>query len=105
MFVHCDLVNGLFMFCLKTLPDLRRCKLRNFRHAVFLRKVKFEIITFLEAYAVFPPTPPLAGMNACTKVAEEYCWVITQVAGKSCCSRVSGSVMGFAFQLDCFVYR
>jgi len=32
-------------------------------------------------------------------VAEEYCWVITQVSGQSCCGRSDSSVLVFGFQL------
>ena len=36
-----------------------------------------------------------------TKVAEEYCWVITHVAGRSCCCRSGSSALEFGFHLDC----
>jgi hypothetical protein len=39
-----------------------------------------------------------------TKVAEEYCWAITQAAVKSCCSRLVASVLEFGFELDSLVY-
>ena len=34
-----------------------------------------------------------------TKVAEEYCWAITQAAGRSCCGRSGSSVLGCGFNL------
>jgi len=34
------------------------------------------------------------------KVTEEYCWVITQATGRSCCDRSGSSVLKFGFQLD-----
>jgi len=37
-------------------------------------------------------------------VAEEYCWAITQAAGRSCGGRSDSSVLGFGFQLDSLVY-
>ena len=33
------------------------------------------------------------------KVAEEYCWAITQAMGRSCCGRSGSSVLDFTFQL------
>ena len=36
-------------------------------------------------------------------VAEEYCWAITQAAGRSCCGRSGSSVLEFGYQLDCLV--
>jgi hypothetical protein len=33
-------------------------------------------------------------------VAEEYCWAITQAAGRSCCGRSGYRVLEFGFQLD-----
>ena len=38
-----------------------------------------------------------------TKVAEEFCWAITQAAGRSCCSRSGSCVLEFGFQLDSLV--
>jgi len=37
-------------------------------------------------------------------MAEEYCWVITQTAGCSCCGRSGSSVLGFGFQLDTLLH-
>jgi len=37
-------------------------------------------------------------------VAEEYCWALTQAAGRSCCSRSGVRVLGFGLQLDAYVY-
>jgi hypothetical protein len=37
-------------------------------------------------------------------VAEEYCWAITQAAGRSCCGRSGSSMLEFGFQLDTQVY-
>ena len=34
-------------------------------------------------------------------MTEEYCWAITQAAGRSCCGRSGSSVLEFGFQLDC----
>jgi hypothetical protein len=39
-----------------------------------------------------------------TKVAEEYCWAITQSAARSWCGRSGSSVLDFGFQLNCLVY-
>ena len=39
-----------------------------------------------------------------TKVAEEYCWAITQTVGRSCCGRSGSGVLDFEFQLDSVVY-
>jgi hypothetical protein len=38
------------------------------------------------------------------KVAEEYCWAITQAAGLSCCGRSGSRVLAIGFQLACHVY-
>ena len=37
-------------------------------------------------------------------MAEEYCWAITQAAGRSCGGRSDSSVLGVGFQLDSLVY-
>jgi hypothetical protein len=39
-----------------------------------------------------------------TKVAEEYCWAITQAEGRSCYGRSGFSVLEFGFQMDSLVY-
>ena len=39
-----------------------------------------------------------------TKMAEEYCWAITQVAGLLCCGRSGPSDMKFGLQLDLCIY-
>jgi hypothetical protein len=38
-----------------------------------------------------------------TKVAEEYCWAITQTVGRSSCCRSGPGVLEFEFQLDSLV--
>jgi len=38
------------------------------------------------------------------KVAEEYCWVITQAAGRSCCCRLCSCVLDVRFHFDCLAY-
>jgi hypothetical protein len=38
------------------------------------------------------------------KVAEEYCWVITQAAGRSCCGRLHSCVLEVGFHFDCLAY-
>jgi len=38
------------------------------------------------------------------KLVEEYCRVITHVAGWSCCARSGSYMLGFGFQLACLVY-
>ena len=38
-----------------------------------------------------------------TKVQEEYCWAVTEAAGRSCCGVSSSSVLEFGFQLDCLI--
>jgi hypothetical protein len=40
-----------------------------------------------------------------TKLAGEYCWAITQAAGRSCCGQSGSTVLVFAFKLGCRVYR
>jgi hypothetical protein len=46
------------------------------------------------------PNFSLLGIKAhAKKMAEEYCWAITQVAGRSCCGRSGSSVFEFGFQL------
>jgi len=37
------------------------------------------------------------------KVAEGYCWAITQEASRSCCGRSESVVLESGFQLDCLV--
>jgi hypothetical protein len=37
-------------------------------------------------------------------VVEEYCWAITNTAGRSCCCPSRSSVLEFEFQLDCYVH-
>lgn len=39
-----------------------------------------------------------------TKVTEEYCWAITQVAGPSCCDQSGSGVLEFRFQLGYHVH-
>ena len=39
-----------------------------------------------------------------TNVTEEYCWAMTQEAGRSCRGRSGSSVMEFGFELDSLVY-
>ena len=34
----------------------------------------------------------------------EYCWAITQVAGRSCCGRSGSSVLELGLQLDSLIY-
>ena len=36
-------------------------------------------------------------------VAEEYCWAITQAAGRSCCCRTGSGVLGLGFRLVLFL--
>jgi hypothetical protein len=38
------------------------------------------------------------------KVAEEYCWVITQAVGRSCCGRLCSCVLEVGFHFDCRAY-
>jgi len=38
------------------------------------------------------------------QLAKEYCWAITQVAGRSCCGRSGSGVLDFGFLLDCLEY-
>jgi hypothetical protein len=40
-----------------------------------------------------------------TKLAEEYCWAITEVVGPSCFTRSGSSVLDFEFQLDALIYK
>jgi hypothetical protein len=39
-----------------------------------------------------------------TKVAEEYCWAITQTARRSCCGRSGSNELEFGVRLDSVVY-
>jgi len=38
------------------------------------------------------------------KVAEEYCWAMTQATGQSCCDKLSFSVVDSRFQLDPLIH-
>jgi hypothetical protein len=68
--------------------------LRNFR---LTHVEKIEITGVLKGASNFL----LAGVKAQeTKVAEEYCWAITQAAGRSCCGLSSSSVLEF----ECFLH-
>jgi hypothetical protein len=40
-----------------------------------------------------------------TKVAEEYCWVITHAVGRLCYCRSRSSMLEFEFQLDSRITR
>ena len=37
-------------------------------------------------------------------MGEEYCWAITQTAGRSCCGQSGSSALEFGFQKDTLVY-
>ena len=39
-----------------------------------------------------------------TKLAQEYCWAITQAARRSCCAWAGSNVLKSGFQLDYFVH-
>ena len=39
-----------------------------------------------------------------TNLAEEYCWAMTQAAGRSFCGRSGASVVGLGFKLDSAIY-
>jgi hypothetical protein len=39
------------------------------------------------------------------KAVGEYCWAITQAAGRSSCGRSGSNVLGFGLQLDCLVHK
>jgi len=47
---------------------------------------------------------PLLEWKHNEKVAEEYCWVITQAAGRSCCCRLRSCVLEDGFHFDCLAY-
>jgi hypothetical protein len=36
-------------------------------------------------------------------VAEEYCWAITEAAGRSCCGRSHSRMLEFGFELDSYI--
>jgi hypothetical protein len=62
---------------------------------------KTEIVTFLKRV---PNLSLREWERNVTKMAEEYCWAITQAAGRSSCGPSSSSVLKFGFQLDSLVY-
>ena len=86
------------------------CTCYMYRHSIsvyaiwdtILRKGKYEVVTFLESSPYFS----FAGMKARidTKVAEEYCWPITQAAERSWCGLSRSSEPEFGFKLDFLVY-
>jgi len=82
---------------LQTLPEV--C---NFRLTSFLKKYKeIEITTFLQH---MPNFSLWERRHNVIKVAEEYCWVISQAVGLSCHGQSGSCVFGLGFQLDSLVY-
>jgi len=49
------------------------------------------------------PQVPCSHTKRAIRLAEEYCWAITQAAGRSCCGRSGSSVLEFGYQLDSLV--
>ena len=69
----------------QTLPNLRSFNLREFK--IIVEKLK-----------QYP-----WNASSETKVAEGYCWAITNAAELPCCGRSWTSVLAFGFQLESFV--
>jgi hypothetical protein len=76
-------------------------EVHNFRQAI-LEREKIEISAFLESVMIFSSQEYKYSEM---KVAEEYCWAITHVAGRSRCGRLGSSVFQFEFQLDSLAYK
>ena len=63
-------------------------KLKNKELLIFLKDAEFY----------------LAGSRSNeTKVKKEYCWAITEAAGRSCCGVSSSSALEFGFKLDSLI--
>ena len=69
---------------IRTYGILKRVTKRN--NSIFQTRVEFVLLRELK--------------HRETKEAEEYCWAITQAAGRSCCGRSGSSVLEFGFRLD-----
>jgi hypothetical protein len=97
-----DFLNAFAYPTVQTLPDIRRFKSRNFRlRRLQKSKKEIEIVFFKHV-----PNFSLRELkHSEMKMVQEYCWAITQVAGRSRCGRLGSSVLEFKVQLDTFLYR
>jgi hypothetical protein len=73
---------------------------RNFRGRQFLQSLNIWKNNTLK----IAPNSFLEERKRSEKMAEEYCWAITQTVGRSCCSRSGTRVLKLGCQLNSFVY-
>ena len=95
--VSCLLVYHSFWMLLQTFSDLAISSytildLWKFKLIKIVQFLKWALEFFLVGWK-----------HSEMKVVEEYCRVITHVAGRSCCARSSSCMLEFGFQLACLV--